>query len=782
MDEYRIFEKYYIADKRDITDYAPAFGVRDIQRCTFSGKENALKVLCDNLSTGTRKSVTFDLSGSRYAGADALAVSFYAEQGVNRLAVKVEGEGGSRETVASIAPLRWNTVTLSGEFFVSLGALKSMELSAYCDGLNESKALVFYVADAYFGRLLDLEFTRGNYENIICGDGKIERTDGGLKWTYEAGDTLVLVNYSDTAGSLLDFTFGVKDSVYFYAEDFTEDAEYAVEFESVEAKYAGCRRLSFPHGKNYALVDLSGCGAPYGLKLKTLRLKSTECGSITLRSVRFEQEHDTLCDESAAEFILGQKPPRIREFYARPKNKANVRDFGAKGDGYHDDTAAINYAIEKVHALGGGTVFLEEGRYLATCVRLLSGVRLNIDDSAILVQSHRAADYPYEPSFGHDSPTATCNWGHNFLVHNYPLVYADRAEFVAVTGGGRIRMYDGANAEKIAVNPDWGSHCEGIIHCIPLGFNKCRNVVVGGVTVNRANSYNMLFSHCDGVRVLGVKMYDVRCLSADGIGLSCSKNVLIDGCTIVTNDDGVTLVPFYDDPRGRSWWQCTPGEDNCVRGVEVARSYVNSGYGGGGKAIAFIPWGSDAPDQTKQLISDIYVHDCILSGGHSVGTWCDNPYNGKQPFDNTETDDYSPVTRVRILRNEYRSKVDLLTVKTTFMKSDCGLKSASEVVNGDFLLGLSNWKAEGGVNVRGSVCLMDAESEISEGLYLRKGEHKLKVLVRGNGRIVVGRREMPFDFTEFGDVILPFKLTRDRDLTLKIVAGSGCEVRKVRLL
>ena len=781
MDENRIFEKYYIADKRAITDYAPAFGIRVIDKCSFSGKENALKVSCDNLPMDTRKSVTFDLRESIYADADALTVSFYAEQGINRLAVKLEGDGGISETVASVAPLRWNTVTLDGKFFASLGGLSSMTVSAYCDGWNESKALVFYLADAYFGKILDLEFTRGSCEKIISGGGKIERTDGGLKWTHSKGDTLVFMDYCDTAGSLLDFTFGVKDSVYFYAEDFDEEAAYAVEYESVEAKYSGCARLSFPHGINYALVDLSDCGAPEGLKLKTLRLKSLDDGMITLKSVRFEQEHDTLCDESAIAFMREKTPPRIREFYARPKTRACARDFGAVGDGYHDDTLAINRAVEHVHSLGGGTVILGEGRYLATRIQLLSGVRLHIEKNAVLIQSHRAADYPYEPSFGHDSPTATCNWGHNFLVHNYPLLYADRAEFVAVTGEGRIRMCDGANSVKVAVNPDWGSHCEGIIHSIPLGFNKCKNVLIGGITVNRANSYNILLNHCDGVRVLGVRLYDVRCLSADGIGVTCSKNVLVDGCTIVTNDDGVTLTSMHDDPRGRSWWQCTPGEDNCVRGVEVARSYINSGYGGGGKAIAFIPWGSDAPDQTKQIISDIYVHDCILLGGHSIGTWCDNPYNGKQPFDNTETDDYSPVTNIRILRNECRSNVDLLTVKTTFMKSDCGLKSASEIVNGDFLLGLSNWKATDGVNVRGSVCIMDAGSEISEGLYLYKGGHKLKVLVRGKGKIVAGRREMPFELSEFGDAVLPFKLTRDRDLTVKVVSSLGCEVRKVRL-
>lgn len=48
--------------------------------------------------------------------------------------------------------------------------------------------------------------------------------------------------------------------------------------------------------------------------------------------------------------------------------RANVRQFGASGDGVTDSTAAINAAIEAVGRAGGGTVIVPPGRYL------LSGV------------------------------------------------------------------------------------------------------------------------------------------------------------------------------------------------------------------------------------------------------------------------------------------------------------------------------------------------------------------------------------------------------------------------
>ena len=44
----------------------------------------------------------------------------------------------------------------------------------------------------------------------------------------------------------------------------------------------------------------------------------------------------------------------------------NVRDFGAKGDGQTDDTAAFRAAIAAVEAMGGGTVYVPHGYYCLT--------------------------------------------------------------------------------------------------------------------------------------------------------------------------------------------------------------------------------------------------------------------------------------------------------------------------------------------------------------------------------------------------------------------------------
>lgn len=56
----------------------------------------------------------------------------------------------------------------------------------------------------------------------------------------------------------------------------------------------------------------------------------------------------------------------IRAAKPWPTTTFNVRDFGAKGDGVADDTAAIAQALAKAGAAGGGVVWLPKGRYLVS--------------------------------------------------------------------------------------------------------------------------------------------------------------------------------------------------------------------------------------------------------------------------------------------------------------------------------------------------------------------------------------------------------------------------------
>src|SRR5690242_11739445 len=92
---------------------------------------------------------------------------------------------------------------------------------------------------------------------------------------------------------------------------------------------------------------------------------------------------------------------------AAHSNAYDVRVFGAKGNGITIDTVAVQRAIDRAAARGGGIVVFPAGRYLSGTLHLRSNVSLRLSRDAVLLASLDDGDFdPYEaPPPGSISPT-----------------------------------------------------------------------------------------------------------------------------------------------------------------------------------------------------------------------------------------------------------------------------------------------------------------------------------------------------------------------------------------
>lgn len=377
-----------------------------------------------------------------------------------------------------------------------------------------------------------------------------------------------------------------------------------------------------------------------------------------------------------------------------PDHTQSVLDHGAYGDAVHDDTRAIQETIDRVSKAGGGRVLLpgSDGlygrRYIVTNLLMRSNVELHFEDGAVLWQSQLEDDYDYEVTYGHDGVIPGINWTHCLHVCNLPLIQGANIHHVKIMGRGSIRMMDTGSEEGVDM-PGYASGCPDRIHVIPIGFFCVDYCECRDFEIIRSNNYHTEYNHSKYVYLANLRLHEVKCVSGDGFGMAGGQHIKVNRCFFQSNDDGIVMSCHYFDPRGILWWTNMKDEDNSCRDITTVHSYLNSG---GGKALAFITWGTNDPIQAREEISGINASDNYLVSVNPVGTWPDNPYNGKVPFDNSETDDYSPVKDVRIFKNRYEGNCTLGPIACTNVLTDCGVHSASRFRNGDFTLGgLANW-------------------------------------------------------------------------------------------
>ena len=225
-------------------------------------------------------------------------------------------------------------------------------------------------------------------------------------------------------------------------------------------------------------------------------------------------------------------------FRTKAENCAlNVRDFGAVGDGEHDDTDAIRTAIGCLPA--GGRLYFPAGIYLTRPQMLKSHMTLELAREATLLGWTNREDYPVIPGCISSLDGEDMYFGGfegNAVPMYQSLLTAQYAEDIAIVGPGTI---DG-NAQ----NTDFWTNFRNFKTARPrlVFFNRCKDVTLHGVHACNSPSWQLHPYYSEHVGIYDVFISAPKnSPNTDAIDPESCDGVEIIGCRFSVGDDCIAI-------------------------------------------------------------------------------------------------------------------------------------------------------------------------------------------------------------------------------------------------
>ncbi len=296
-------------------------------------------------------------------------------------------------------------------------------------------------------------------------------------------------------------------------------------------------------------------------------------GGLYLRTNRTVETIYDLIPDSTYEIQIRRDGESVGTVSVKTRHEfvtLNVRDFGARGDGKTDDTAALQAAVLICPA--DSRVYVPEGVYKFTHLFLKSGLTLELGEGAVLSAIPDRDRLPVLPgrieSYDETSEFLPASWEGDPLDAYASLITGMYVEDVTICGRGTL---DGCadfdtwwNKKYIAGGP---------ARPRAMFLNHCRNVTVMGITVKNSPAWNMHPYFSEHVR-----FYDMHIQSpanshnTDGIDPESCTDVEIAGIHFSVGDDCIAIKSgkYY---MGRTYR--TPSRD-----IRVHHCLMERGHGG----------------------------------------------------------------------------------------------------------------------------------------------------------------------------------------------------------
>lgn len=256
-----------------------------------------------------------------------------------------------------------------------------------------------------------------------------------------------------------------------------------------------------------------------------------------------------------------------------PSNDFVITDYGAVGDSVTNSLPAMKKAISACHEAGGGRVVVPAGQYfMEGPIHFKSNVHIYLEEGSRIFFTNNHEKY---------LPAVKVRWEGTICYNFSPLIYAYQVENIAITGKGEI---DGAAKEWskewrkkqkpekdvlrkmgndtipveqrvfangfLDLNGDGedDGFGDGELHYLRpslVVFYECKNILLDGISYKNSPFWTIHPVFSKNITIRNLDVYG-EVLNDDGIDPDSCEDVLIEGCTVETHDDAISIKAGRD--------------------------------------------------------------------------------------------------------------------------------------------------------------------------------------------------------------------------------------------